>query len=309
MASGVQIRLGTRASALARWQAAWVLARLQERGARVTLVPISTSGDRDQQLPVDQLGGQGVFTKEIQRALLDDRIDLAVHSLKDLPTAAVEGLSLAAVPSRAPAGDVLVSRRYPRLSELPEGAVVGTGSLRRQSQLLHYRADLKVQEIRGNVDTRLRKLDEGQFDAIVLAEAGLQRLGLADRITELVPPSILLPAVGQGALGLETRADDRATRSAVEPLDHAQTHAAVIAERAMLAALHGGCMAPIAAWARVEEGILHITGRVLRRDGSEKLEASHLGPADDAASIGRELADELISRGAARLIDASRSRE
>lgn len=309
MASGVQIRLGTRASALARWQADWVLARLQERGARVTLVPISTSGDRDQQLPVDQLGGQGVFTKEIQRALLDDRIDLAVHSLKDLPTAAVEGLSLAAVPSRAPAGDVLVSRRYPRLSELPEGAVVGTGSLRRQSQLLHYRADLKVQEIRGNVDTRLRKLDEGQFDAIVLAEAGLQRLGLADRITELVPPSILLPAVGQGALGLETRADDRATRSAVEPLDHAQTHAAVIAERAMLAALHGGCMAPIAAWARVEEGILHITGRVLRRDGSEKLEASHLGPADDAASIGRELADELISRGAARLIDASRSRE
>lgn len=309
MASGVQIRLGTRASALARWQADWVLARLQERGARVTLVPISTSGDRDQQLPVDQLGGQGVFTKEIQRALLDDRIDLAVHSLKDLPTAAVEGLSLAAVPSRAPAGDVLVSRRYPRLSELPEGAVVGTGSLRRQSQLLHYRADLKVQEIRGNVDTRLRKLDEGQFDAIVLAEAGLQRLGLADRITELVPPSILLPAVGQGALGLETRADDRATRSAVEPLDHAPTHAAVIAERAMLAALHGGCMAPIAAWARVEEGILHITGRVLRRDGSEKLEASHLGPADDAASIGRELADELIARGAARLIDASRSPE
>jgi len=309
MASGVQIRLGTRASALARWQADWVLARLQERGARVTLVPISTSGDRDQHLPVDQLGGQGVFTKEIQRALLDDRIDLAVHSLKDLPTAAVEGLSLAAVPSRAPAGDVLVSRRYPRLSELPEGAVVGTGSLRRQSQLLHYRADLKVQEIRGNVDTRLRKLDEGQFDAIVLAEAGLQRLGLADRITELVPPSILLPAVGQGALGLETRADDRATRSAVEPLDHAQTHAAVIAERAMLAALHGGCMAPIAAWARVEEGILHITGRVLRRDGSEKLEASHLGPPDDAASIGRELADKLIARGAVRLIDASRSHE
>lgn len=309
MASGVQIRLGTRASALARWQADWVLARLQERGARVTLVPISTSGDRDQHLPVDQLGGQGVFTKEIQRALLDDRIDLAVHSLKDLPTAAIEGLSLAAVPSRAPAGDVLVSRRYPRLSELPEGAVVGTGSLRRQSQLLHYRADLKVQEIRGNVDTRLRKLDEGQFDAIVLAEAGLQRLGLADRITELVPPSILLPAVGQGALGLETRADDRATRSAVEPLDHAQTHAAVIAERAMLAALHGGCMAPIAAWARVEEGILHITGRVLRRDGSEKLEASHLGPPDDAASIGRELADKLIARGAVRLIDASRSHE
>ncbi|MCL4191473.1 MAG: hydroxymethylbilane synthase [Thermoguttaceae bacterium] len=309
MASGVQIRLGTRASALAQWQADWVLARLQERGARVTLVPISTSGDRDQQLPVDRIGGQGVFTKEIQRALLDGRIDLAVHSLKDLPTAAVEGLSLAAVPHRASTGDVLVSRRYPRLSELPQGAVVGTGSLRRQSQLLHYRADLKVQEIRGNVDTRLRKLDEGQFDAIVLAEAGLQRLGLADRITELVPPSILLPAVGQGALGLETRADDRATRAAVEPLDHPETHAAVVAERAMLAALHGGCMAPIAAWARVEEGILHITGRVLRRDGSKKLEASHLGPADDAASIGRELADELIAQGAAGLIEASRSRD
>lgn len=308
MASGVQIRLGTRASALARWQADWVLARLQERGARVTLVPISTSGDRDQQLPVDRIGGQGVFTKEIQRALLDDRIDLAVHSLKDLPTAAVEGLCLAAVPDRAPTGDVLVSLRYPRLSELPEGAVVGTGSLRRQSQLLHYRADLNVQEIRGNVDTRLRKLGEGRFDAIVLAEAGLRRLGLADRITELVPPSILLPAVGQGALGLETRADDQATRTAVEPLDHAETHAAVVAERAMLAALHGGCMAPIAAWARVEEGILYITGRVLRRDGSEKLEASHLGLMADAASIGRELADELIARGATRLIDASRSR-
>lgn len=308
MAAGVQIRLGTRASALARWQADWVLARLQERGARVTLVPISTSGDRDQQLPVDQIGGQGVFTKEIQRALLDGRIDLAVHSLKDLPTAVVQGLCLAAVPDRAPTGDVLVSRRYLRLGELPVGAVVGTGSLRRQSQLLHYRADLKVQEIRGNVDTRLRKLDEGQFDAIVLAEAGLRRLGLADRITELVPPSILLPAIGQGALGLETRADDRATRAAVEPLDHPETHAAVVAERAMLAALHGGCMAPIAAWARVEEGILYITGRVLRRDGSEKLEASHLGPADDAASIGRELAAELIARGATRLIGASRSR-
>ena len=194
-----------------------------------------------------------MFTKEIERELLAGRVDLAVHSLKDLPTEVAAGLCLAAVPQRAAVADALLSDKYPSLDQLPPGATVGTGSLRRRAQLLHVRPDLQIRDIRGNVDTRLRKLHGGQFDAIVLAEAGLERLGLAGQITQRLPPAIMLPAVGQGALALEVRSDDRRTRQLVQSLDHAASHAAVAAERAMLAALRGGCLAPVAAWGRLDQ--------------------------------------------------------
>jgi len=302
------LRLGTRASALARWQAEWVARQLISAGVQVELVPIATRGDREQQEPIGSLGAQGVFTKEIQRALLDGRVDLAVHSLKDLTTEPVPGLTLAAVPTRGPAADVLVGRDHGTLEELPAGSVVGTGSLRRRAQLLHARADLVVADLRGNVETRLAKLDAGQFDAVVLAEAGLARLGLAGRSTQVFPPEIVLPAVGQGALAVEARADDAATLAAAVWLEDAPTRAAVTAERAMLAALEGGCLAPIAAWGRVENDRLMLDGRVLSPDGTRRLDASLAGPVEDATTLGRRGADALLAQGAEELIRLARRR-
>ncbi len=299
------LRIGTRRSALARWQADWVAARLQELGVEVELILLTTSGDQ-QPGPIGEIGTQGVFTKEIQRAVLDGRVDLAVHSLKDLPTEGVAGLLLAAVPPRAPESDVLVCRRYASLDELPRGARVGTGSLRRRSQLLHVRPDLAMKDIRGNVDTRLRKLDEGQFDALILAEAGLRRLELAGRICQVLPRGVCLPAVGQGALGLETRSDDHSARELLRPLDDPATHAAVLAERAMLAELRGGCLAPVAAWGRREGPSLALTGRVLSPDGRRKLEASLTGDPAQADDLGRRVAGELLAQGAAELIRLAR---
>ncbi len=299
------LRLGTRASLLAQWQATWVAARLREQGVSVELVNITTSGDQ-QQAATGPIAGTGVFTKEIQRELLAGRIDLAVHSLKDLPTEAVPGLVLAAVPERAAVADVLVSERFASLDALPPGAVIGTGSLRRRAQLLHYRNDLEMRDIRGNVDTRLRKLRDGQFEAIILAQAGLERLGFTKHVTQVLPLGVMLPAVGQGALGLETRENDAATRAALAVLDHTPTHAAVLAERAMLAALHGGCLAPIAAWGRIEGDRLHLTGRVHDPAGLRKLEAELNGPVDDAPSVGRRVAAALLDQGAADLIAGCR---
>ena len=300
------IRLATRGSALARWQAQWIATRLQSLDLAVRLVPISTQGDRQQKGPIGAIGSPGVFTKEVQAAVLQCRADLAVHSLKDLPTDEVQGLCLAAVPERGPAGDALVCRKHGRLADLPEGAVLGTGSLRRRAQILHFRGDLRVQDIRGNVDTRLRKLDAGRYDALVLAEAGLRRLGLAQEITELLPLSVALPAVGQGALGLEIRAGDEALREVLSGLDHPPTHAAVRAERAMLAALQGGCLAPIAAWGRLEDGALVLTGRVLHPMGTSKLETTGTAEVAQPERLGRQVAEELIAQGAAELIRASR---
>jgi len=306
MPSPTSLRVGTRASALARWQADWVAARLQGLGVEVVLVPVSTRGDRQRREPVARLGGRGVFTREIQLALSDDRIDLAVHSLKDLPTHPVDGLCLAAVPERGPAGDVLVSCEHACLDDLPEGALVGTGSLRRRAQILHARPDLRMDDIRGNVDTRLRKLDQGHYDAVVLAEAGLRRLGMDARITQVLPPSIVLPAVGQGALGLEIRSGDRVIREVVGQLDHGPTRAAVLAERAMLAALEGGCLAPIAAWGRVEDNLLKLTGRVLHPDGSQRIETTLVGQPAEPAQLGNRVAEALTAQGAAALIQAAR---
>lgn len=280
--------------------------QLEQHGIGVFLVPITTAGDQDQQGPIGTIGTQGVFTKEIQRALLENRVDLAVHSLKDLPTDEIRGLTLSAVPPRAPVGDVLVSRRYASFEALPHGAVIGTGSLRRRAQLLYWRPDLVMKDVRGNVDTRLRKLDEQQYDALVLAEAGLRRLELADRITQALPLPQFLPAIGQGALGLETRTDDLRTREAVALLDEPATHSAVLAERAMLAALQGGCLAPIAAWGRIEAGQLVLTGRVLDRDGSTKLDATLQTDPADALQLGRQVAQALIEQGAAALVQCAR---
>ncbi len=301
-----RLRLGTRASPLARWQADWVAGELRKRGVEVELVLISTQGDVKTG-PLGQIGGQGLFTKEIQRALLDRQIDLAVHSLKDLPTADVEGLSLAAVPERESIADVLVCNSAGSLSELPNNARVGTGSLRRRAQLLHQRPDLRMLEIRGNVETRLRKLDEGEYDALVLAQAGLHRLGLDARIAGIIPLAVMLPAVGQGALGIETRADDDSTRQLLAPLNHVATQQAGIAERSLLATLRGGCLAPVGAWGRVEGGTLLLDGVVLSGDGRQRVAASSSGPAASAVEVGRAVAGQLIAQGAEGLIAASRA--
>jgi hydroxymethylbilane synthase len=305
MAARSTLRLGTRNSPLARWQAEWVAARLHELGVKVELVPITTQGDVKTQ-PLGQIGGQGLFTKEIQRALLEEQIDLAVHSLKDLPTTPVAGLSLAAVPVRESTADVLVSNIADRIESLPTAARIGTGSLRRKAQLLHLRPDLQLSDIRGNVDTRLRKLDEGQYGAIVLAEAGLKRLGLGNRIAHVIPRAVMLPAVGQGALGIEARSDDATTRANLAQLDHAATHQAVLAERSLLFALRGGCLAPVGAWGRIEEGQLHLDAVVLSGDGSQKIVAIGAANPSDAEALGQRVADDLIKQGAAELIAAAR---
>ena len=303
MDSSQSLRLGTRGSALARWQANWVAQQLQELGIDVALVPISTRGDQSQTQAIGAIGGEGLFTKELGRALLDGHIDMAVHSLKDLPTEHVPGLRLAAVPPRGHVCDVLVCREPGTLADLPQGATVGTGSLRRRAQLLHARSDLRMCDIRGNVDTRLRKLRGGEFDAMVLAQAGLTRLDLLDRDWQVLPPSTMLPAVGQGALGIEAREDDQPTLARLAALDDLATHQAVAAERAMLAALCGGCLAPVGGWGRVEQdGRLHLSGVVLSGNGARRLAAESYAPPDAAVELGRRVADELLAQGAAELI-------
>jgi hydroxymethylbilane synthase len=301
------LRLGTRGSALARWQAEWVADQLRQTGTIVHLTVISTQGDISS-LPLGEIGGQGVFTKEIQRALLDGRIDLAVHSLKDLPTEPVEGLMLAAVPPRESNHDVLVCREAAHVDDLPPASRVGTGSTRRRAQLLFHRPDLVVSEVRGNVETRLRKLAEGQFDALVLAEAGLRRLGLIHHITQVFSRSWMLPAVGQGALGIEVRADDEAARQALARLNHPDTHAAILAERSMLSALQAGCLAPVGAWGRVDDGVLRLDGAVLSPDGAHRLAVSVTGCVSTPVDLGIEAARQLIADGAGNLIGQTRVR-
>ncbi len=306
MQPAASIRLGTRSSPLARWQAEWVAGQLQDRGVAVQMIHITTQGDVKTG-PLGQIGGQGLFTKEIQRSLLSGAVDLAVHSLKDLPTAPVPGLTLAAVPPRESTRDVLVGRTAKRLEDLPPGARVGTGSPRRQAQLRHFRPDLELLDIRGNVDSRLRKLDAGDYDAIVLAQAGLSRLGLADRITQIIPAEIMLPAVGQGALGLETRENDDATRAALQALDDPTTHQAVLAERTVLAALRAGCLAPVGVWARiVESGQLQLDAVVMSDDGQQRIAATASADPNNAVQLGEQVAHNLSEQGALELIAHAR---
>jgi hydroxymethylbilane synthase len=295
-----RLRIGTRGSELALWQAHWVESQLKAHGHEVRIEIIKTTGDKITDVPLAKVGTKGLFTKEIEEALLDGRADLAVHSLKDLPTELPEGLVLAAVPEREDPRDAIIGRR---LDELPQGAKVGTSSLRRSAQLRKLRPDLVIESVRGNLDTRLRKLDEGQYDAILLAAAGLKRLGWADRIAEVLDPARMCSAVGQGALAIETRASG-AGFDAVQSLDHADTHVAVAAERGVLGALGGGCQVPIGAHATVTNGRVIVQAIVASPDGSELIRGEAEGKVADAAAIGSGLAADLLERGARRILDA-----
>jgi len=303
----MRLRLGARGSALSRAQAERVAASLSP-DHEVEVVTVRTTGDR-LSASGQPIGWKGDFTRELDQALLEKRIDLAVHSLKDVPSAIPPGLVLAAVPRREDPCDVLLSRGRLRFAELPRGARVGTASPRRRAQLLAARPDLTVVEARGNVDTRIARLREGRWDAIVLARAGLARLGRLEEIVEAFPDELLLPAVGQGALAIVAREDDGDTRRALEGLDHEESHAEVLAERGLLAGLEAGCKAPVAARARVAAGNLTLTGAVFAIDGSRMLRDTTEGPlgdADaggDAADLGRGLAQRLLARGAAALIE------
>ena len=308
------LRIGTRGSALALWQANHIKEQLAKlHGLEAELVRVRTSGDHLQNASVAQLnaqiaefGGKGIFIKELEDALLGGAVDLAVHSMKDVPTETPPGLTFPAITRREDPRDCLVSRDTRKLAELPRGARIGTSSLRRQAQLRHYRGDLEVFDLRGNVDTRLRKVAAGEFDAIVLAVAGVARLGAADRITEILPPEVMLPAVGQGALGIETREEDRETCSLVADLNDAETRPCVEAERALLRELQGGCQLPLGAWARLEggasEGKIRIDACLLSLDGSEFLRDSRRGSAAEAALLGQQLGRALKAAGGARIL-------
>ena len=301
--------IGSRGSKLALWQAEWVQARLRELrpAADVRVEIFKTSGDRLQDVPLAVIGGKGVFTKELEEALLDGRIDIAVHSLKDLPTTLPAGLAITAITEREDPRDALVlpagaQSDEASLQSLPRGATVGTSSLRRQAQLKHLRPDVQLRDLRGNVDTRLRKLDEGQYDAVILASAGLRRLGFAARISASVPVNVMLPAVGQGALGIETRADDAETNALVAMLDDAPTRAACTAERALLRALGGGCQVPIAAHATVSDGRLRLAALVAALDGTQLIRAALEDDVTRAETAGAALAANLRAQGADRLL-------
>jgi hydroxymethylbilane synthase len=292
--------IASRGSQLALWQARWVQAQLAAAGRESRIEIIKTTGDKITDVPLAKVGTKGLFTKEIEEALLDERADLAVHSLKDLPTELPAGLVLAAVPQREDPRDAIVGKR---LAELARGAKVGTSSLRRSAQLRRLRPDLVIESVRGNLDTRLRKLDEGQYDAILLAAAGLKRLGWADRIAEILPADVMCSAVGQGALAIETR-ESGAGYDACRALDHAATHMAVLAERGVLGALGGGCQVPIGAYARIENGRLFLLGVVASPDGSEVVRAESEGAVDEAEELGCALGHKLLELGARRILEA-----
>ena len=299
------IRLGTRASKLAMWQSNWVKSQLEKLGHSVELIQIKTEGDVTAG-PLAQIGGQGLFTKQLQIALLEEQIDLAVHSLKDLPTEDHPDLTVAAVPKREDTADAFVSNRFASLEELPDKAVIGTGSVRRAAQLKHLRSDLEIRDIRGNVDTRLKKLDGGNFDAIILAAAGLKRLGLEHRIAHSFEPDQLLPAVGQGALGLETRKFDIATVSIVRQLSDPDSYHRAFAERSMLKTLFAGCLAPVGASTTAVSvngsSRLTLTGVVLSIDGTERLQSTDTMPLEESSKLGKMVANQLLEQGADRLL-------
>jgi hydroxymethylbilane synthase len=298
------LRIGTRGSALALWQARSIARVLRETtGAEPEIVIIKTSGDKFQQASFSQIGTKGVFIKELEDALLDERIDLAVHSMKDVPTEMPEGLTIAAIGKREDVRDALLSASGATLASLPQGARVGTSSLRRQSQLLHARRDLRMLELRGNVDTRIEKLKRGDYDAIVLAKAGLDRLGLSADISEVLPQEVSLPAAGQGAIGIEARAADAATLRVLTTLEDAETRSAVTAERSALAGLGGGCQVPIGAWGRIEKGKLVLDVGVLSADGKQRMWEKDSGLPAEAEAIGKRVAQKLRDGGAAALLE------
>ena len=296
--------IASRESALAMWQARHIQARLQALYPQtaVEILGMTTTGDQILDSPLARIGGKGLFVKELEQALEDGRADLAVHSMKDVPMNLPEGFDLAAIGEREDPRDAFVSNRYAGLENLPEGSIVGTSSLRRQSQLMARFPHLQIESLRGNLQTRLRKLDEGQYAAIILAAAGLKRLGLESRIACLIPPEQSIPAVGQGALGIETRAGRDDLIALLAPLNHPDTAACVVAERAASRALAGSCQAPLGAFARIENGTMSMTGFVASVDGRHMVRAEVNGMPQDADALGRRLAQQLIAQGADKIL-------
>jgi len=298
------IRLGSRGSKLALWQAEFVQFEIERRtGRKVEITRIRTTGDMILDVPLARVGGKGLFVKEIEEALLSGGIDLAVHSMKDVPTDLPDKLAIVAITRREDPRDAFLSVKYRKFEELPQGAKLGTSSLRRQTQLLGIRPDLSVETLRGNLDTRIRKMEEGRYDAIILAAAGLRRLGWEARITEYIPEDMSLPAIGQGALGIEIRADDPDTREAVSFLNDRDTAFAVRAERGFLKRLEGGCQVPIASYGRTEGDGIFLRGMVGRPDGSEIIRGSARGSTSDPEALGVGLAEQLLARGAKEILD------
>jgi hydroxymethylbilane synthase len=300
-----ELKIGTRGSQLALFQANWVKDRLVQAhpDLHVTLIKIKTTGDKIQDAPLAKIGGKGLFVKEIEEALLKKRTDLAVHSIKDVPTEFPEGLHLSVITKREDPRDVLISKDGKPLKDLPKGAKIGTSSLRRQAQLLHFRSDFELIPLRGNLDTRLKKLKTMNLDAIVLALAGVKRLGFDEKITEIIPPEVSLPAIGQGALGIETRMTDQEVESQIRFLNDRDSSIAVNAERAFLKKLEGGCQVPIAAFARIVGTTLHIDGLVGTIDGMRLIRHHVEGPIERAESLGVELAEILLDEGAKEILD------
>ena len=295
------LRIGTRGSMLAKWQAESVRKKLfAATGMEAEIVIIKTSGDKMQQAPLTQIGGKGIFIKELEEALLEETIDLAVHSVKDVPTDIPSRLMFPAVCRRDDVRDCLVGST---LANLRQGARVGTSSLRRQAQLKHLRPDLDLRDLRGNVDTRLRKVESGEYEAVMVAKAGLDRLGLSQRISEVLAPEVCMPAVGQGAIAVECRLKDTEAGDLLAPLDDAETRSAIIAERALLAALEGGCQVPLGAWARIERGELVLDACVCSVDGLQYVKQRATAPPDQAAQLGEHMAQVLIEAGAQSILE------
>lgn len=303
---GNKIVIGSRGSKLALWQSEHIAARLRalHAGLNVEIRRITTRGDKILDVPLAKIGGKGLFTKELENAMLDGTIDLAVHSLKDMPTQLPEGLVLAAVTEREEPYDALVSPRFKTLAALPQGAIVGTSSLRRQAQLLAVRPDLQIRSLRGNVDTRLSKVEDGTFDAIILAAAGLKRLGFGDKITQILPLAVSLPAVGQGALAIESRADDPFTQALLQGLDHEETRLAVTAERAFLRTVEGGCQVPVGVHATFSGDELHIEALIASLDGQTVLRDAVTGASGQADALGRQLAERMLAAGGRELMQS-----
>ena len=298
------LRIGTRGSLLAKWQAEWVRKQLfAAAGVETEIVVIKTAGDKMHQSALTGIGGKGIFIKELEEALLEESIDLAVHSVKDIPTDVPSRLSFPAICRRADVRDCLVSAKGLTLANLQHGARVGTGSLRRQAQLLHIRPDLDIRDIRGNVDTRLRKVESGEYEAVVLAKAGLERLGLSQRITEVLSPDVCMPAVGQGAIAVECRAKDAEAGGMLASLDDSETRTAIVAERALLSALQGGCQVPLGAWARIERGELVMEACVCSVDGAQYVKQRAAAPPEQAGQLGEHMARLLIEAGAQTILE------
>ncbi|MBW1669940.1 MAG: hydroxymethylbilane synthase [Deltaproteobacteria bacterium] len=304
MGTGKKLRLGTRKSALALAQSRWVKEKIETHWPEVNvdIVKFTTKGDKILDVPLAQVGGKGLFVKEIEDALLKKEADIAVHSLKDVPAELPEGLEVSIFPDREDPKDALISRDGLRLEELPEGARIGTSSLRRIAQLKNARPDFEVVSLRGNIDTRLRKLDEGQYDAILLAAAGLRRLGLEQRIIQLLEPEVMLPAVGQGALGIEFRSMDTEVKRILDSIHHEETSICVRAERAFLLKLEGGCQVPIGAFAQLKEEILELEGMVGDEAGTNIIRMKKQGTADQPETLGTILGEEILAAGGAEIL-------